>query len=198
METVNVYVKNLPAYSVIFWAGNTAGNFDPTGRGTGGMDGWALCNGANGTPDLSGQFLQAGASPQTVGSYPYGGQGSVTLTPQQVPQLAWSGNHAHGSTGLSATDSGHAHNWTRPTMEGAPDHGERYCDNLAAMGKDVGLWTIATGSKAAGQTTNGTANIRIAGTVDQATLNVTVGQSNPLAVPTVPPYVELVCIMKLP
>ena len=98
MPNVTVFVKNLPPYSVIFWAGNTAGNFDPTGLGVNDMAGWALCNGANGTPNLSNQFLLAGAGPQTVGPpYPSGGANSVTLMPKQIPQLSWSGSHAHGS-----------------------------------------------------------------------------------------------------
>jgi hypothetical protein len=46
---------------VRIYAGNPSGLFDGTGRGTigGDWDGWALCIGTNGTPDLRNRFIVA-------------------------------------------------------------------------------------------------------------------------------------------
>lgn len=196
MATVTVFVKNLPPYSIIFWAGNTAGNFDSTGLGTGDMVGWALCNGYNGTPFLSGQFPLCSTGPQSVGNYSSGGQTAVTLSPNNIPQMTWSSSHDHATSHLSASDAGHTHQWTRPTTEGS--QGSRYVDNMMAQGVDRGLWTEAKGVNGVGTTTSGNARLTISGNVDQTTLNVTVGTIGPTPVATMPPYTQLVCIMKLP
>lgn len=50
-----------PAGGIIMYHGDMS-NFDDTGLGTKGteLDGWALCNGKNGTPDLRGKFIVGG------------------------------------------------------------------------------------------------------------------------------------------
>lgn len=58
--------------------------------------GWALCNGANGTPDLRNRFVVGAGSTYAIGAT--GGADTVTLTVAQMPA------HAH-----TATDAGHAH-----------------------------------------------------------------------------------------
>lgn len=198
MPMVNVFVKNLPPYSVIFWAGNTAGNFDSTGLGIGDMAGWALCNGYNGTPFLSGQFPLCSTGPQSVGKYPSGGETSVTLSANNIPEMTWSGSHDHATSHLSASDAGHTHQWTRPTTEGSS--GNQYVRNMMQQGSDVGLWTTAKDKDQdnVGTTTSGNASVTISGNVDKTTLNVTVGTIGPTPVLTMPPYTQLVCIMKLP
>ncbi|MDR1225992.1 MAG: hypothetical protein LBK47_03735 [Prevotellaceae bacterium] len=47
-----------PIGSITMWHGSV-GSFDGTGKGLPGesVDGWAICNGANGTPDLRGRFI---------------------------------------------------------------------------------------------------------------------------------------------
>jgi microcystin-dependent protein len=72
----------LPKGVIVAWTGAVA----PAG--------WAICNGANGTPNLSGKFiLGSGAGPgltnRTIGNS--GGAETVTLTEGQMPQH----NHAY-------------------------------------------------------------------------------------------------------
>jgi hypothetical protein len=71
--------------------------FDDTGLGTGTYDGYALCNGNNGTPDLRGQFIvsynDADPDYNTLGNT--GGTKEVLLTAQQSGLR--SHNHAYPS-----------------------------------------------------------------------------------------------------
>jgi hypothetical protein len=82
---------------------NTSGNFNPDGLGNvgGAYDGWHICNGKNGTPDLSNQFLcGANMNPPagTPNGYDHGwqtliddkvhkggGQWTEQLQPKNVP-----------------------------------------------------------------------------------------------------------------
>ena len=64
--------------------------------------GWALCNGQNGTPNLTDRFMVAAGGKYNVGST--GGADSVTLTTAQIP------SHSHGSGTLTtSTDGSHTH-----------------------------------------------------------------------------------------
>jgi len=45
----------IPSGGIIMYSGPW--NFDATGLGIGALEGWALCNGNNGTPDLSDRFV---------------------------------------------------------------------------------------------------------------------------------------------
>ena len=78
-------------------------------------EGWALCDGKNGTPDLQGRFiLGAGAArgltPRTINQT--GGEERHQLTAHEMP------SHAHG-----VTDPGHLHNWTGSRqLAGTDDH----------------------------------------------------------------------------
>jgi len=85
--------------------------------------GWALCNGANGTPDLRNRFVVGAGSTYAVGAT--GGADSVTLTAAQMPthnhsaSTATAGAHTHGRstgnggghshTGTTASDGSHGH-----------------------------------------------------------------------------------------
>ncbi|MDR1225466.1 MAG: hypothetical protein LBK47_01025 [Prevotellaceae bacterium] len=55
-----------PVGGIMMWSGSTA-DFDASGNGKAStkMDGWALCNGANGTPNLKGRFI-VGYNPDEV------------------------------------------------------------------------------------------------------------------------------------
>jgi microcystin-dependent protein len=83
----------VPERSIIMW----------NGVHTSVPNGWALCNGSNGTPDLRDRFIVAAGS-----SYSYtniGGANDVTLTESQIPahvhSLSSDGDHTH-----SYSDSG--------------------------------------------------------------------------------------------
>lgn len=83
---------SFPSGGIIIWSG--ASNNIP--------DGWALCDGTNGTPDLRGRFVLGESETHAVGST--GGEEEVTLTVEQMP----SHNHSIGqvSTSSSATIGG--------------------------------------------------------------------------------------------
>lgn len=94
---------SLPAGSVAIWSGSQASI--PTG--------WLLCDGTNGTPDLTSRFVAGAGSLYTVGST--GGVTSVTLTQAQTPAHvhSFSGNTSNdGSHSHNITDNGHAHNYS--------------------------------------------------------------------------------------
>lgn len=68
----------VPSGIITFWSG--ASNAIP--------DGWALCNGQNGTPDLRDRFVVGAGNQYSVGNK--GGAEAVTLTVEQMPA------HSHG------------------------------------------------------------------------------------------------------
>jgi hypothetical protein len=96
-----------PIGSVIPFAGSAA-NFDSTGKGMIDTDawGWALCNGNNGTVNMSGLFpVGTGMGPAVITGMvlPYnttGGEYGVTLTSTTIPSV---------SIGGTITDPGHSH-----------------------------------------------------------------------------------------
>ncbi|MCS7188343.1 MAG: hypothetical protein RMJ66_01765 [Bacteroidia bacterium] len=47
----------VPPGGIIMYSGPWS--FDATGLGTGALEGWALCNGNNGTPNLTDRFILA-------------------------------------------------------------------------------------------------------------------------------------------
>jgi hypothetical protein len=77
-------------------------NFDATGLGTGPLTGWALCNGNNGTPDLSDRFVLATNTAAQVGTT--GGAHTYTLTIAQLPPhthtISADGTHTHDIYGV--------------------------------------------------------------------------------------------------
>lgn len=81
------YGVKYPASSVIFWSQTTLPN------------GWSLCDGNNGTPDLRNKFLKcvdSGENPGTVG-------GSATHTHTTVTHTHIQNSHNHTSTTSSAS-----------------------------------------------------------------------------------------------
>lgn len=69
--------------------------------------GWLLCDGSNGTPDLTDRFIKGGATPYSA-SYATGGQDSYSLSEDQLP----SHTHAHDSVG-STGDHSHSANYKK-------------------------------------------------------------------------------------
>jgi hypothetical protein len=190
MSDVSVYVSNVPKGTIVMWAGTTAGNCDATGLGTGVLSGWAICNGSNGTPNLVGS-VPYGAAAQTRGAYPTGGAASTTLTPQQMPEMYASIAHGHGNS-FSVSDSGHMHQVDLPTTNIS---GTQYESNSMSDGSDRGLWTGSAQNQ--NPTTLASANLTVAGSVSDYSGSITLGQPSPTPVPTMPPYVTIVFIMKV-
>lgn len=83
----------VPKGTIVIWSG-TASNIP---------EGWALCDGANGTPDLRDKFVLGGGGTHTVSDT--GGTETVTLTVDQIP------SHNH-----KVSTSGATHNNTLQTI----------------------------------------------------------------------------------
>lgn len=83
----------IPTGVIVMWSGSIA--TIPSG--------WALCNGANGTPDLRDRFIVAAGNSYAVGNT--GGANSVTLTVNQMPA------HSHAVIANGASSFGSNHNW---------------------------------------------------------------------------------------
>lgn len=67
-------------------------------------NGWAICDGNNGTPNLVGKFIRGGSSAGATG-----GSDSVTLSVNNMPR------HSHAPGNLKTTSDGsHTHTYTRP------------------------------------------------------------------------------------
>lgn len=76
---------SLPSGLIAIWKGSTSTI----------PDGWALCDGQNGTPDLRDKFVLGAGNLYSVGNT--GGEKTHTLTVSEMP------SHTHGSSGSSAT-----------------------------------------------------------------------------------------------
>lgn len=81
----------VPSGGIIMWSGSTASI----------PNGWVLCDGTNGTPNLKDSFVIGAGNLYAVGAT--GGATSVTLTQAQLP------SHTHAATAI-VNDPGHAHN----------------------------------------------------------------------------------------
>ena len=88
----------VPPGTIVMWSGSL--NSIPNG--------WALCDGANGTPDLRDRFIVGVGTTYVVGDT--GGAASVTLTVNQIPAHTHSGSSgaagAHNHTASSSTNQG--------------------------------------------------------------------------------------------
>ena len=85
--------KAMPTGGIIMWSG--AVSAIPTG--------WALCDGTNGTPNLTGKFV-VHADADSSGTYNVGASGganTVTLATSDIP--------AHNHTGTAASGGAHTH-----------------------------------------------------------------------------------------
>lgn len=80
--------KGLPAGIITIWSGSA--NNIPIG--------WALCDGQNGTPDLSGKFVMGVSETHPENSV--GGAETATLSVGNLPA------HSHTVNGVTVTDNG--------------------------------------------------------------------------------------------
>jgi microcystin-dependent protein len=98
--TANTVFGNgtIPIGGIIMWSG--AVSSIPSG--------WALCNGANGTPNLRNRFIVGAGGDYNPGDA--GGSNSVTLTTAQIPEHSHSSStgSAGGHSGSTATAGAHA------------------------------------------------------------------------------------------
>lgn len=93
----------VPTGGIIIWSG--AANAIPSG--------WFLCDGANGTPDLRGDFVVGAGGTYAVGAT--GGQNAITSVPAHTHgagNFANTSAGAHSHTGATASAGSHNHTLT--------------------------------------------------------------------------------------
>ena len=78
--------SSIPAGIITMWSGSI----------TSIPNSWALCDGNNGTPDLTNRFIVGAGGDYTVGNT--GGSEEVTLTIEQIPSHSHAINHTPGNT----------------------------------------------------------------------------------------------------
>ncbi len=106
----------IPIGGIIMWSGTTP------------PSGWAICDGNNGTPDLSGRFIMGYGGGLSVGST--GGQSSTSLTVANLP----SHSHSKGTLGGTTTVNGNHTHSTNASNHYDDDSGG---DDLNAGGDGV-------------------------------------------------------------
>ena len=105
--------KAMPTGGIIMWSG--AVSAIPTG--------WALCDGTNGTPNLTGKFV-VHADADSSGTYNVGASGganTVTLATGDIPAHSHTGTAASGGahthTGSTNSAGAHTHTYTDKYVE---------------------------------------------------------------------------------
>lgn len=96
----------VPPGGIVMFSGDINQAFDAEGTGRKGTpyEGWQLCNGKNGAPDLQDRFVAAAGRNYKIGDQ--GGSDAVTLTAAQLP--------THNHTGTTAASGAHQH-WIEGT-----------------------------------------------------------------------------------
>lgn len=93
--------SGVPSGCILMWSGSVATI----------PDGWFLCDGSNGTPDLRDRFIVGAGGAYGVGDT--GGEAEVTLTEAQMPAHSHTGNTSssgsHSHTGSTNSAGSHTH-----------------------------------------------------------------------------------------
>lgn len=199
--------SNTPPGGIIMYSG--AWNFDDTGLGIGSLVGWALCNGNNGTPNLSNKFVMGTTDSSSLNNT--GGTNSYSLTTNQLPShdhtfvTASAGAHTHslsinsaGShTHCEGSAGSHTHNVWQAIKSGSVAYGSSY---TAA----VGSWGWNTSVSSAGSHTHSICSAgdhTHSGTASSAGAHTHSGTTNSTgsgsAIDNRPSFIQLAFIMKL-
>ena len=165
----------IPTGIIVMWSGTV--NEIP--------EGWVLCDGTRGTPNLRDRFVMG-----TITTDPNEsriGGGNVILAGENLPLHHHSIQHGHGHT-LQVAPASHAHGYKRTRTDVVGSH---YEGNTLEHGNDRGLWTGDSVS------TNQT-RLGIAGKVNDFSGNSTTsGRETPVPVEIVPSFYKLAFIMKV-
>jgi microcystin-dependent protein len=108
-------ISGIPAGVVVLWSGSVASI----------PSGWALCNGASGTPDLRDRFIVGAGSSYAVAAT--GGSNTIALSSAEMPSHTHSGTTdsggSHNHTGSTSNTGTHSHDGTRRGNARRPDQG---------------------------------------------------------------------------
>lgn len=171
----------VPTGGIIMWSGAT----------TAVPSGWALCNGANGTPDLRDRFVVGAGNSYAVGDN--GGSASTTLVAANLPAhthtfSATATSGAAGSHTHTINDPGHTHRLQRSTNGswGSQDYpsANQANYNMGSFGTDLSYTGISLNGVG-----DHTHTISVSGTTSS------VGSGSSFE--NRPPYYALAFIMKL-
>ena len=186
-------VESFVSGMIILWSGST-GNIP---------SGFVLCNGSNSTPDLRDRFVIGAGSSYSVGAT--GGSANVTLSTNQIPSHAHSGNahthsfnvgnHTHSFSGSGS--SSHTHNLVIGTNTSGNTNSVKYVSaqgNGRQRRSDWASWYAE--SATVNLTVSGnTGNAGVSGNTGNGTSNVgNTGGGG--AHENRPPYYALCYIMK--
>lgn len=187
-ENENVNMHTIPSGGIIIWNGLISDI----------PDGWLLCNGSNGTPNLQERFVIGSSS-----NYPYtseGGSTTAVLIPENIPEHTHNGptfeagEHNHGGyTNNGNFDGAHEHtpqeigafnNKSYPSLNNQiPPIGSSSHDKNTSYDSVIGSQHIHSISFENGHTHNFETD--------------NYGNSNPAPIVTTPPYYALAYIMKI-
>ena len=124
----------IPSGTIVMWSGSLAEI----------PDGWALCDGTNGTPDLTDRFILSVSASEDPGET--GGSHTKTLSVSNLP------SHTHSFT----TDSAGAHSHSLYISDMAPEHPTGA--KMEASGDDYGGHIGSAGAHTHSGTTDATGN----------------------------------------
>jgi hypothetical protein len=184
----------IPVGGIIMWSGTTV----PAG--------WALCNGANETPNLSGRFIVASGGGYNLNST--GGSASLSgttsghaLTRDQIPPHRHGIDHGHPANTIN--DPGHSHTYRiRAEQDGDGDGGGGAASSLTGYNYTTSTQTTGISISPIGDIYSGRGN---QGGAPDGLNTIGVGPDSNLAAEhshsvtgsTIPPYYALAYIMRI-
>jgi microcystin-dependent protein len=171
----------LPTGMIVLWSGSVASI--PAG--------WALCNGANGTPDLRDRFVVGAGSTYAVAAT--GGASTVTLAVANLPA------HTHTFSATTGSAGSHSHTGTTASA-GAHTHGGvpgQFVDNdRGSLSSSFSVDSLGSTDSAGAHTHTFTTDTEAAHTHSVSGTTGS-GSGTATAVENRPPYFALAYIMKL-
>ncbi|OFX28802.1 MAG: hypothetical protein A2X08_02400 [Bacteroidetes bacterium GWA2_32_17] len=199
----------VPVGGIIMYSG--AWYFDATGLGTGTLDGWALCDGQGGRPDLRDRFVMGASTSADL--LALGGDSSITINSEaQLPShshpfttssggggtfpldITSDGNHSH-----PISDPGHSHtvndlwvDWqNNGTLKNFPDGTDGYQYSTTETTS-----TAVTGIslQSAGQHNHSGSTVTLLDHPHSGTTGL-IGSGSPI--PYLPPFLKLAYIMRI-
>ena len=161
--------NGVPKGGIIMWSGAVASI----------PQGWALCDGTNGTPDLKDRFVVGAGSGYAVGAT--GGEATHVLTIAEMPSHTHTQNsHTHIQDAHTHIQNAHRHNQAQVQVESGSG-------NTVADNSTTDEWTTAS-TTATNQNTTAT---------NQNTIATNQNTGSGAAHENRPPYYALAFIMKL-